>query len=353
MQHCRVFEERGPPMSRRRMLTAVVPCHNEAAVLPLLQVRLSAALDAVDADTRILYVDDGSTDGTTEALLALAQAEPRVGVIVLSRNFGKEAALTAGLDHAAGDAVVVLDADLQDPPELIATLWAHYLDGHDVVYGVRRSRAGESWAKRATARAFYRTIGRLSRTPVPADTGDFRLLSRRALDALKALRERHRFMKGLFGWVGFRQVGVPYDRAPRAAGSTKWNYWKLWNFALEGITSFSAAPLKLATYVGVLTALAAFGFGAWIVFKTLVWGDPVAGYPSLMTVVLFLGGIQLIALGLVGEYLGRLYEESKQRPLYLVDRAVAPRGAEATTRGGQEAARAPGESPARASLPID
>jgi glycosyltransferase involved in cell wall biosynthesis len=246
-------------------------------------------------------------------------------VLVLSRNFGKEAALTAGLDHAEGDAVVVLDADLQDPPELIATFWQHFLDGYDVVYGVRRSRAGESWLKRATASAFYRTIGRLSRTPVPADTGDFRLMSRRALDALNTLRERHRFMKGLFGWVGFRQIGVPYDRAPRAAGATKWNYWKLWNFALEGITSFSAAPLKLATYVGSFTALAAFAFGCWIVIKTLLWGDPVAGYPSLMAVVLFLGGVQLIALGMIGEYLGRMYEESKQRPLYLVERVVPAR----------------------------
>jgi glycosyltransferase involved in cell wall biosynthesis len=315
------------PQPAAPRLCIVVPCFNEAEVIALLHARLLAALSTVAADSSILYVDDGSTDGTAQALLALAAGDPRVGALLLSRNFGKEAALTAGLDHAEGDAVVVLDADLQDPPELIGTFWLHFLDGHDVVYGVRRSRAGESWLKRATASGFYRTIGRLSRTPVPADTGDFRLMSRRALDALKTLRERHRFMKGLFGWVGFRQLGVPYDRAPRAAGSTKWNYWKLWNFALEGITSFSAAPLKLATYVGVFTAVAAFGFGCWIILKTLLWGDPVAGYPSLMAVVLFLGGVQLIALGMIGEYLGRLYEESKQRPLYLIERAVAPRGA--------------------------
>jgi glycosyltransferase involved in cell wall biosynthesis len=336
------------PTLRRPRLTAVVPCFNEAEVLAQLHARLSAALAAIDADTRILYVDDGSSDGTTAQLLALAAAEPRVGVIVLSRNFGKEAALTAGLDHAGGDAVVILDADLQDPPELIGTFWAHYLEGHDVVYGVRRSRQGEGWLKRATASAFYRTIGRLSRTPVPADTGDFRLLSRRALDALASLRERHRFMKGLFGWVGYRQLGVPYDRAPRAAGSTKWNWWKLWNFALEGITSFSAAPLKLATYVGLLTALAAFGYGCWIVLKTLLWGDPVAGYPSLMAVVLFLGGVQLIALGLIGEYLGRLYEESKQRPLYLLERVLDPRAA-----GAVETAMPPAITPGPRALPID
>jgi glycosyltransferase involved in cell wall biosynthesis len=336
------------PTPARPRLTAVVPCYNEAEVLAQLHARLAAALMAIDADSRILYVDDGSSDGTTAQLLALAAAEPHVGVIVLSRNFGKEAALTAGLDHAAGDAVVILDADLQDPPELIGTFWAHYLEGHDVVYGVRRSRQGEGWLKRATASAFYRTIGRLSRTPVPADTGDFRLLSRRALDALASLRERHRFMKGLFGWVGFRQLGVPYDRAPRAAGNTKWNYWKLWNFALEGITSFSAAPLKLATYVGVFTALAAFGYGCWIVIKTLLWGDPVAGYPSLMAVVLFLGGVQLIALGMIGEYLGRLYEESKQRPLYLLDRVVDPRAAAAV-----ETAMPPATTPGPRALPID
>lgn len=340
-------------MASRPLLTAVVPCHNEAAVLPLLHPRLSAALDRIDAEARILYVDDGSTDGTGDVILDLAAADPRVGAILLSRNFGKEAALTAGLDHAIGDAVVVLDADLQDPPELIPEFWARFLDGHDVVYGVRRSRAGESWLKRATAAAFYRTIGRLSRTPVPADTGDFRLMSRRALDALKSLRERHRFMKGLFGWVGFRQLGVPYDRAPRAAGHTKWNYWRLWNFALEGITSFSTAPLKVATYVGVLTALAAFAYGVWIVVKTLLWGDPVAGYPSLMTVILFLGGIQLIALGLIGEYLGRLYEESKQRPLYLVERVVAPGGGGDAAMVAPDAARQSIQSAARDSLPID
>ena len=207
-------------------------------------------------------------------------------------------------------------------------------DGHDVVYAVRRSRAGESWFKRATASAFYRVIGRLSDTPVPADTGDFRLLSRRAVLALRGLRERHRFMKGLFGWVGYAQVGVPYDRAPRAAGSSKWNWWRLWNFAIEGITSFSVAPLRVATYVGLLSAVLAFAYGAWIVAKTLLWGDPVAGYPSLMAVILFLGGIQLMALGLIGEYLGRLYLESKRRPLYLVEAALGSARLQGEKAGG-------------------
>ena len=301
-------------------LTAIVPCYNEEATLPLLHPRLVAALERSGTDWRVLYVDDGSVDRTVPIVEALASQDARVALLALSRNFGKEIAMSAGLDHAGGDAVVVIDADLQDPPELVPELVAKWREGYDVVYAVRRTRAGESWLKRATASGFYRVIGRLSRTPMPEDTGDFRLLSRRAVEALKRLREQHRFMKGLFGWVGFRQVGVEYDRAPRAAGETKWNYWKLWNFALEGITSFTSAPLRVATYIGLATALFAFVYAAWVVLKTLIYGDPVAGYPSLMVVVLFLGGVQLVALGLIGEYLGRLYFEAKQRPLYLVDR---------------------------------
>lgn len=315
-----------PGADGRATLCVVVPCFDEADVLPMLHRRLAAALEGIDADWSILYVDDGSRDATRALVEAIASADPRVGLIALARNFGKEAAMTAGLDHADADAVVVVDADLQDPPELIATFWRHFREGYDVVYGVRRSRAGESWLKRATANAFYRVIGRLSRTPVPADTGDFRLLSRRANLALRGLRERHRFMKGLFGWIGYRQIGVPYDREPRAAGTTKWNYWRLWNFALEGITSFSAAPLKIATYVGLLTSLCAFAYGVVVIVRTLLYGDPVAGYPSLMVVILFLGGLQLMALGLIGEYLGRLYEEGKQRPLYLIDRLIPADG---------------------------
>lgn len=318
---------------RLRSLVVVVPCHNEREALPECHRALAATLAALPCASTMLFVDDGSTDGTRELLDALAARDPRVGVLKLARNFGKEAAMTAGLDHADADAVVLIDADLQDPPALIVEFVRHYEAGWDVVYGVRRSRAGETWLKRATAAAFYRTIARLSRTPVPPDTGDFRLLSRRAVDALRAIRERNRFMKGLFGWVGFRQIGVPYDRAPRVAGRTKFDYWRLWNFALEGITSFSAAPLKVATYVGLATALAAFAWGLWVVVKTLVWGDPVAGYPSLMTVVLFLGGLQLMALGMIGEYLGRIYEETKQRPLYLVDSLALP--ARAADEGDQ------------------
>lgn len=317
-----------PLRDATRRLCIIVPVYNEAAVLPLLMPRLDAALASIPADIGVLFVDDGSTDATPQELARIANNDARIGVLRLTRNFGKEAAMTAGLDHAEGDAVVIIDADLQDPPEVIATFWRHFEEGADVVYGVRSSRAGESWLKRLTAATFYRVIDRMSDTPIPRDTGDFRLMSRRAVEALRQLRERHRFMKGLFGWVGFKQVPVPYHRDPRAAGKSKFNFWKLWNFALEGITSFSTVPLRMATYFGLLAATVAFVYGAVIVAKTLMFGEPVRGYPSLMSVVLFLGGVQLVALGIIGEYLGRMYEETKRRPLYLIGDAirVAPDG---------------------------
>ncbi|MDZ4812005.1 MAG: glycosyltransferase family 2 protein [Pseudomonadota bacterium] len=310
-----------------KTLCVIVPVYNESAMLPLLVPRLLNALAYVPAQSQIVFVDDGSSDGTATLLIDLAVQHAQIGYIRLARNFGKEAAMTAGLDYADADAVVVIDADLQDPPELIKAFWQKFEEGFDVIYGQRATRAGESWLKRTTASAFYRVMNRMSKTSVPRDTGDFRLMSRRAVAALKQLRERHRFMKGLFAWVGFKQVGLVYHREPRAAGTTKFNYWKLWNFALEGITSFSTVPLRMATYVGLLTALIAFGYGGFIVFKTMMYGDAVRGYPSLMTVMLFLGGIQLMALGMIGEYLGRMFEESKQRPLYLLDVAQAPRRA--------------------------
>jgi glycosyltransferase involved in cell wall biosynthesis len=305
-------------MTSHRSLTVVVAAHNEEEALPLLHPRIAAVFDGLDLDARVLYVDDGSRDRTWEVLTDLAARDPRVSLLRLSRNFGKELALTAGLDQVDSDAAVVLDADGQDPPELIAQFVERWRAGADVVYGRRSSRADDTWLKRSTARAFYRVIHRLSDTDIPSDAGDFRLVSRRVLDALRGLRERQRFMKGLFAWVGYPTASVDYERPARIAGSSKWNYWRLWNFALEGITGFSTAPLRVATYIGLASALFAFGFGAWIVFKTLAWGDPVAGWPSMMVVVLFLGGAQLMALGVIGEYLGRLYLESKQRPLYLV-----------------------------------
>ena len=306
-------------MPLRPLLTVVIAAYNEAAALPLLHARLRPVLDALgDVDARVLYVDDGSRDGSWAVMQRLAAQDPRVALLRLSRNFGKEAALTAGLDQVTEGAAMILDADAQDPPELIPQFVAKWREGFDNVYGRRNERAGESLAKRTTASLFYRLIGRLSRTPVPEDTGDFRLLSPRALAALRELRERHRFMKGLFGWVGFNSAEIAYEREARIAGASKFSFWKLWNLALEGITSFSTAPLRISTYLGLLTAVVALVYGAYIVIKALRFGDPVAGWPSMMAVILFLGGVQLVALGMIGEYLGRLYVESKQRPLYLV-----------------------------------
>jgi glycosyltransferase involved in cell wall biosynthesis len=299
-------------------LSVVVPVFNEQEVLPEFHRRLGRVLDTLNLRTQVIYVNDGSTDGTLDAIGQLAEHDARVMLVDLSRNFGKEIALTAGLDHADADAVVVIDADLQDPPELIPELVAAWLDGHDVVYAKRTCRDGESAAKKLTAFLFYRLIQKMSRVRIPEDTGDFRLLSRRAVHAVCQMREQHRFMKGLFAWIGFPQKAVPYRRAPRHAGTTKWNYWKLWNFALEGITSFSCVPLKVATYVGLASAFGAFGYGVYTVLRTLVLGNPVPGYPSLLTAVMFLGGLQLLSIGVIGEYLARMFDESKQRPLYFL-----------------------------------
>jgi glycosyltransferase involved in cell wall biosynthesis len=304
--------------TRRLLLSIVVPAYNEADVIVRFHERLRAVLDDLPMATEVLYVDDGSVDDTARLLAAIRQKDERVGLIELSRNFGKEIAMSAGLDHAQGDAVVVIDADLQDPPELIPALVAPWLEGYDVVYARRQVREGESALKRATAYGFYRLMERVSRIRIPRDTGDYRLLSRRAVDALMQIREHHRFMKGLFAWIGYPQKEVLYRRDRRYAGRTKWNYWRLWNFALEGLTSFTIGPLKIASYLGLLTAAGAFLYAAFVIVKTLFLGDPVPGYPSLMVVILFLGGIQLITLGIIGEYLGRIFNETKERPLYFV-----------------------------------
>jgi glycosyltransferase involved in cell wall biosynthesis len=313
-----------PPSPRGALpaLSVVVPAYNEAPVLPAFHRRLATVMDGLGLGWEVVYVDDGSSDGTLGLLLTLKMERPEVALVALSRNFGKEAALTAGLDHARGrDAVIVIDADLQDPPELIPALIAAWREGVDVVYAQRRSRAGETWLKRATANTFYRLMGRIG-GPVrlPPDTGDFRLMSRRAVDALLRLRERHRFMKGLFAWVGFPSRAVLYDRDPRVAGTTKWNYRQLWTLSLEGITSFTTLPLRVATWLGLGTAAFALLYGGWVVLKALLYGNPVPGYPSLMTVILLLGGVQLITLGVIGEYLGRIFNETKGRPLYIVGR---------------------------------
>lgn len=314
-------------------LSLVVPAYNEEEVLQEFHRRAMLVLDSLGLKTEILYVNDGSTDGTLRLMRELQARDSRVSIVDLSRNFGKEIALSAGLDHAKGDAVVVIDADLQDPPEVISDLVAGWQEGYDVVYAKRIVREGESAFKKITAHVFYRLIKRLSRVDIPADTGDFRLLSRRAVESLKQLREQHRFMKGLFAWIGYPQKAIPYRRDPRFAGQTKWNYWKLWNFALEGVTSFSIAPLKVSTYVGLLTAFSAFCFALFIIYKTLVYGDSVKGYPSLVVIVLFLGGIQLTVMGIIGEYLGRMFNETKLRPLYFVNEFTPCHSLERSTPG--------------------
>ena len=313
----------------RPVLSVVVPCYNEALGLGEFHRRLSLVMDGIGRSWEVIYVNDGSADTTLACMETMRAADPHVGLINLSRNFGKEIALTAGLDHAHGEAIVVIDADLQDPPEVIPDLVAVWDQGIDMVYAQRRAREGETWMKKFTAHQFYGLMQRLGEVRLPPNTGDFRLLSRRALDALLQLREHHRFMKGMFAWVGFPSQAVLYDRAPRHAGSSSWNYWRLWNLAVEGITGFTLMPLKIATYLGLVVAVFALGFGGQLIIRTLLFGNQVPGYPSLMAVVLFLGGVQLMTLGVIGEYLGRVFNETKQRPLYLVERA---RGSEVAMR---------------------
>ncbi len=299
-------------------LSIVIPVYNEAENLAHLFTRLETVLAALNEPYEIVCVNDGSSDATLPSLLAHRQRNSAIKVVNLARNFGKEVALTAGLEFASGAAVIPIDADLQDPPELIGELVAKWREGYDVVYATRRSRQGESWLKRWTARAFYRLVAKISDTPIPRDTGDFRLLDQRVVAALRQLPERTRFMKGLFAWVGFSQTSVLFDRQPRQGGISKWNYWKLWNFALDGITSFSLIPLKVWGYVGLVISALSLFYASFLVLRTLIFGIDVPGYASLMVAILFFGGIQLLSLGVIGEYLARVYEEVKGRPLYLV-----------------------------------
>lgn len=308
------------------VFSVVIPVFNEAAGLAAFHLRLAAVMNAVTDPVgtwEAVYVNDGSCDQSLAVMQALRSEDSRMAIVNLSRNFGKEVAITAGLDHALGDAVIVIDADLQDPPEVIPELVAAWREGADIVLAERRTRPGEGWLKRATAAAFYQLMQHVGRVRLPPNTGDFRLMSRRVVDAVLQMREQHRFMKGLFAWVGYPSRAVPYDRAPRHQGYSRFSYWKLWNLALEGITGFTVMPLRVATYLGFLVALCAVLYAGKVVVKTLILGDPVAGYPSLMTVTLFLGGVQLMTLGVIGEYLGRVFNETKGRPLYLVERFVA------------------------------
>ena len=291
---------------------------NEAENLDYFFERVTRVLTKLGLSFEIVCVNDGSRDGTFAGLLAHREKNPAIKVVDLSRNFGKDIALTAGIDHAKGAAVIPIDSDLQDPPELIEEMVKKWREGFEVVYATRRSRQGESIFKRATASLFYKLFASVSDVKMPPNTGDFRLMDRKAVDALMRMPERNRFMKGLFAWVGFKQTAVMYDREKRHAGTTKWNYWKLWNFALDGITGFSSVPLRVWTYIGTFVSLCAFLYALFLIVLKIVYGNNVAGYPSLMVAVLFLGGIQLITLGVLGEYMARIYNEVKGRPLYLV-----------------------------------
>ena len=310
-----------PGASRKPLISLVVPFFNEGGGVDRFYGAVVPVLDGIaDARFEVVCIDDGSRDDTLSGLLALVERDARFRVIELSRNFGKEAALTAGIDAARGDAVIPIDADLQDPPELIPTLIEEWRKGAEVVLARRLDRHSDSMFKRKSAELFYRFHNRLSSVPIPENVGDFRLLDRVAVEALKDLPERQRFMKGLFAWIGFKTAVVDYTRNPRVAGASKFSAWKLWNLALEGITSFSAVPLRIWTYLGGMGAIIAFVYALFIVVRTLVYGIEVPGYASLFVTVLFFGSLQLISVGLLGEYIGRIYLETKQRPIYVIRR---------------------------------
>jgi glycosyltransferase involved in cell wall biosynthesis len=306
-------------MQGKPVVSLVVPFYNEGAATEMFFGAITSATDNIETvEFEIVCIDDGSKDDTLARLLAASRSDPRIRVIELSRNFGKEAALTAGLDAAIGDAVIPMDADLQDPPELIVQMIDKWRLGADVVLARRTDRHDDSMAKRGTANLFYRIHNRVSHVEIPSNVGDFRLMNRASVDALKQLPERQRFMKGMFAWIGFRTDVVDYVRPARAAGTSKFTGWKLWNFALEGFTSFSSAPLRIWTYVGLCGTLLTLAYLTFIVIRTLIYGIDVPGYASLLVSILFFGSLQLLSIGILGEYIGRIYMESKQRPLYVV-----------------------------------
>lgn len=303
----------------RKKVSIIVPFYNEEAGAQVFYDTLNQVMDSMqDVDFEVICVDDGSKDATLPALIGMADRDARYRVIELSRNFGKEAAMTAGLDAAVGDAVIPIDADLQDPPEVIQGLIQEWQKGNEVVLARRVDRSSDSFLKRKTAELFYQVHNRFSSVQIPANVGDFRLMDRVVVDALKQLPEQHRFMKGLFAWVGFKTVTLDYARHPRAAGTSKFSGWKLWNFALEGITSFSSTPLKFWSYAGGVGALISLLYATYIVVRTLVLGVDLPGYASLLVAIIFFGSVQLISVGMLGEYIGRIYMETKRRPLYVV-----------------------------------
>ena len=300
------------------LLSLVVPMFNEEEGVQGFFARLIPILRTVTEDYEVVCIDDGSSDRTLLALALERGKDERIKVLSLSRNFGKDTALSAGLDYARGQAVIPIDADLQDPPELIPQMVAKWREGFEVVYARRTSRDSDDTQKRVTAGMFYRIHNWMADVRIPDNVGDFRLMDRRVVEALKHLPEKTRFMKGLFAWVGFKQVGIDYRREARAAGTTKWRYWKLWNFALDGITASSTVPLRIWTYFGVALGLFSMAYACWLVVHTMIYGNPVPGYASLMVTVLTLGSINIVATGILGEYVGRIYNEVRGRPLYLV-----------------------------------
>jgi glycosyltransferase involved in cell wall biosynthesis len=301
-------------------ISIIVPFYNEGSGVDHFFSEVTAVLIGERLDYEIICIDDGSTDRTVPALLKARESNKRIRIIQLSRNFGKEVALTAGLDHARGQAVIPMDADLQDPPRLIPHLVAKWKDGYQVVNAHRAERMSDSWMKRNTAKIFYKVFNAISDTHIPENTGDFRLLDREVVEALRCMPERDRFMKGLFAWVGYRTTEITYERPARETGVSKWNYWKLFNFAIGGVTAFSTFPLRLFNYIGLAVAALSFLYASLLIIGTLFFGRDVPGYASIMVVVLFLGGIQLVGIGVVGEYIGRVFMEVKERPLYLVQR---------------------------------
>lgn len=329
---------------RAPLVSVIAPVKDEQESIGAFVTRVSAVLDQVapEGNWEILFVDDGSSDTTLAVIAAWHDRDQRVRALSLSRNFGKEAALSAGLDYAAGDAVVPMDVDLQDPPEVLVEMVAKWRAGCDVVYGVRRNRGTDTLLKRMTADLYYRTHNALSRDKIPEHAGDFRLLDRKVVDVIRKLPERNRFMKGLFAWSGFRQDSVEYDRIERAAGTSKFNYWKLWTLALDGITSASTVPLRIWSYVGASIAMLALIYAAFLTIKTLIFGAIVPGYASIMVSVLFLGGVQLISLGVLGEYVGRILTETKQRPIYVVRESI---GLETFHAAGATNPSSPNRSP--------
>lgn len=303
----------------RPLLSVVVPCFNEEEIVRDTNRRLAAALEQAPVKFEIIYVDDGSSDSTAELLRKLQQSDERIRVVRFSRNFGHQMAITAGLEHASGDAVVIIDADLQDPPEVILEFIQKWMDGYDVVYGVRADREGETAFKLWTAKAFYRCIARLSDTRIPVDAGDFRLMDRRVVSALLEMPERDRFVRGMVSWLGFSQTGVSYHREARTAGTTKFSFFKMLRFAMDGIFSFSVLPLRIATWIGfAASGLAVLGIVVAVIERLLGVHGLVKGWTSILIAVLFIGGVQLICMGIIGEYVGRTYGESKRRPLYVL-----------------------------------